>query len=114
MSLDVNSQKQEQWRARLRRFQASGMSVTQFCRAERVSVPAFYQWRKRLAASREKKDSPTFVPVRVAQIAVVEIHLANGARISVPPGDAASLRVAIETAGRLGSGTLEEANSCST
>ena len=112
MSRDVNSGKEEQWLCRLRRFQASGMSVTRFCRVERVSVPAFYHWRKRLVVSLEKNDSPLFVPVRLTQTAAVEIHLANGARICVPPGHAESLRLAIETAGRLDSGTTAEAEAC--
>jgi len=113
MSRDVNSRKEDQWLARLRRFQASDVSVTQFCRAERVSVAAYYHWRKRLTAVPENRHSPTFVPVRVPQIAGVEIHLSNGARICVPPGDAESLRLAIETAGRLGNGALQEVDSCS-
>ena len=111
----VNSSKEELWRSRLRRFQTSGMSVTRFCRVERVSVPSFYQWRKRLALQPGKKGTPLFVPVHVtpsAAVAAVEIRLPNGTRICVPPGHAESLRVAIETAGRVASGTSEEADAC--
>lgn len=108
----VNSSKEELWRSRMRRFQTGGMSVTQFCRVEGVSMPSFYQWRKRLAALPRKNDMPVFVPVRVTQTAVVEIHLPNGARVWVPPGDAASLRLAIETVGRLDGDTAGEVEAC--
>ena len=107
-----NSRKAELWRSRMRRFQTSGMSVTQFCRVEGVSMPSFYQWRKRLAALPRKNDMPVFVPVRVTQSAAVEIHFPNGARLCVPPGDAAALRLAIETVGRLDSDAAGEVESC--
>ena len=109
----VKSGKEELWRSRLQRFRASGMSVTQFCRQEQVSVPSFYQWRKRLAALPPRASSPTFVPVRLTQAAAVEIHLPNGTRVCVPPRNADALRVAIETAGVLSVGGREtEANAC--
>jgi len=37
-----------QWRARLDRFAKGRHTVAAFCTAERVSVPAYYYWRKRL------------------------------------------------------------------
>ena len=97
----VNSNREELWQSRLRRFQSSGLSVTRFCQVERVSMPSFYQWRKRLGISTVKSQSPTFVPVRLTPATTVEIYLPNGARVCVPSGQADSLRVAIETAGRL-------------
>jgi len=106
------SSTEQLWRMRLRRFQSSGMSVTRFCEREGVSVPSFYQWRKRLAVAPATSDVPTFVPVRLTPSAVVEIHLPNGARICVPLGDAEILRVAIETAGRLTNGGEVEVEVC--
>ena len=108
----VNSSKEVLWRSRLRRFRSSGMSVTRFCQVERISAPSFYQWRKRLGTSTVKQAAPTFVPVRLTQAAAVEIHLPNGARVCVPPGQTDSLQVAIETAGRLGGGPDTEADAC--
>ena len=109
----VKSDKEELWRSRLQRFRASGMSVTHFCQQEQVSVPSFYQWRKRVAALPPRASLPTFVPVRLTQAAAVEIHLPNGARVCVPPGNADALRVAIEAAGELGDGGRQtEANAC--
>jgi transposase-like protein len=112
MDHEVKSSNEAVWRSRLRRFKSSGMSVTQFCRDEGVSVPSFYQWRKRLAREPGGKDAPLFVPVHVTQSAAVEIRLPNGTRISVPPGHVESLRVAIETAGRVASGAAEEVHAC--
>ena len=109
----VNSGKEELWRSRFQRFQASGLSVTRFCRVEGVSMPSFYQWRKRLRMSTVKRFSPTFVPVRLTQAAGVEIHLPNGARVCVPPGDVQSLRLAIETAGGLSGDKDAEDEACS-
>jgi len=108
----VKSSKQEVWRSRLRRYLSSGMSVTRFCRDEGVSVPSFYHWRKRLALEPERKGSPLFVPVHVTPAAAVEIRLPNGTHICVPPGQVESLRVAIDTAGRVVSGAAEEIHAC--
>lgn len=111
----VSSSKEELWRSRLQRFQASGLSVTRFCEREQISMPSFYHWRKRLAtpAAADSSLATTFVPVRLTQVAAVEIHLPNGIRICVPPGDANSLRVAIETAGRCHADQDMEADACS-
>ena len=105
------SSKEELWRSRLNRFQSSGLSVTRFCQGEKVSVPSFYQWRKRLGMSTVNTPLPTFVPVRLTQSLVVEIHLPNGARVCVPPEHVDSLRVAIETAGHLAD-EKQEADAC--
>lgn len=39
------------WRERLRRFERSIETVADFCRRERVSVAAFYQWQRKLRAN---------------------------------------------------------------
>ena len=39
------------WRERIQRWRSSGLSIRQFCRRDGVGEPAFYSWRKRLAAS---------------------------------------------------------------
>jgi len=48
MSRGSNPMKVEQWSDRLDRFENSGQTVTQFCLAEGVSQPSFYQWKKKL------------------------------------------------------------------
>jgi hypothetical protein len=39
----------QRWAERLDRFRSADQTVAQFCAAEGVSVPAFYQWKRRLA-----------------------------------------------------------------
>jgi hypothetical protein len=39
-----------EWRERLRRFERSGKSVAEFCKAESVSAWSLYDWRRRLGA----------------------------------------------------------------
>ena len=115
MFRQVSSTKEALWRSRLRRFRSSGISVTRFCLSEKISAPSFYQWRKRLALEPEEKGVPLFLPVHVTQTqtAAVEVHLPNGTRVCVPPGDTQALRVAIETAGRMNTVTSgEEADAC--
>ena len=109
--------KEKLWRERLRRFDASRWTVAEFCRREGVSAPSFYQWRKRMAARAEGAVGGTnrpqaFIPVRLTQAVAVEIHLPNGTRVCLPPGDGEVLRVAIEAAGRLGSVNRREAALC--
>src|SRR6266478_7502922 len=54
---------QEQfWRAMLRRWHSSGLSVRAFCEEHGLAVPTFYAWRRTLA---ERKAAVGFVPVRV-------------------------------------------------
>ena len=52
MSGSVEWTKEELWRRRLERFEDSDLTVVEFCRVEGVSVPSFYQWRRRLASPR--------------------------------------------------------------
>jgi hypothetical protein len=40
--------RQAQWQARFARWRRSGQTVREFCADERVSVPSFYYWRRRL------------------------------------------------------------------
>ena len=59
------------WRERLDRWQRSGLTITEFCRRERVSPPSFFSWRKRLAAESDStplgrsRNGPRFIPVEV-------------------------------------------------
>ena len=59
------------WRERLNRWERSGLTITEFCRRERVSLPSFFSWRKRLAAESASTpqgrlgSGPRFIPVEV-------------------------------------------------
>lgn len=72
------------------RFVTSSLTVAEFCAAEGVSVPAFYQWKRVLAAGDTPPSpatAPTFLPLRVAPASTaVELVLPSGAVLRFPPG----------------------------
>lgn len=45
----ANQVKAQEWRKRLRRFDASDVTVAQFCSRERVTMSAFWYWRRKCA-----------------------------------------------------------------
>ena len=53
----ANTQVVEVWKARLQRFYAGSVTVTESCATEGFSVPSFYQWQRRI-----KSLEPSFVP----------------------------------------------------
>jgi hypothetical protein len=53
----VDEAKRRLWRERLARFARSGKTVAAFCSAERVSVPTFYQWKRKLASESVRRGS---------------------------------------------------------
>jgi hypothetical protein len=58
MSRGSSRIKVQQWAERLERFARSGLTVAQFCQDESVSVPSFYQWKKKLADQASQPSSP--------------------------------------------------------
>ena len=48
-----------EWRSILSRYQASGMSVTAFCRQESISTVSFYRWGRKLREGIESSDRIT-------------------------------------------------------
>jgi hypothetical protein len=100
------------WSERLKRFAQGNWTVAEFCRRERVSVPSFYEWRRRLAQApappqrgevASPQARPAFVPVTIVPQAqaAVELHLPNGVRVCLPAGDVQALAAAIAAAGQL-------------
>jgi hypothetical protein len=79
------------WRMVLARWRRSSLSVRAFCRAEGVSEPSFYWWRRKLDQADHKK--PAFLPVHVVTEEAkepatrgIEIILTNGRCLRVGPG----------------------------
>lgn len=76
------------WREIVARQSASGMTVAQFCRAESISAPSFYAWRRQLGgaeapaeASCGAPDAGSFLPVTVdlrGRSAPLRIFLPHG------------------------------------
>ena len=88
------------WSERLRRYANSGLTVAAFCERERVSVPSFYYWRRKLLGpggttggshgrmpkvvrAPQKRD---FVPIAIRNTAAVKMRLPNGAQLWLPAG----------------------------
>jgi hypothetical protein len=91
MSRESRPVKVQQWVERLERFAQSGQTVAQFCQDETVSVPSFYQWKKKLAdqasqsSSRAKSSPSAFRAVDLIppSQSATTIRLANGIEIGL-------------------------------
>lgn len=101
MARRFDLEKQRQWKQRIERQRASGLTVVRFCTEEGVSVKAFYYWTKRLGertrpphitpvvkAPEKKRRSAqpvaTRVPGAVTNAAVVRFRLSAAVEVSVP------------------------------
>jgi transposase len=90
------------WRMVIGRWRRSGRSVRAFCRAEGINEPKFYWWRRRLELAEQPK--PSFLPVHVVANDAdqptarnIEVVLANGRSLRVPPGfDPHTLKALVE------------------
>jgi transposase-like protein len=123
MEWSTSGARRRVWSEHLRRFSQSGLTVAAFCQREGVSVPSFYQWRRKLGEERgsrtrraQKKahQSPAFVPVEITHSVRrrrIEIRLPNGVQVWLPAGDAAMLTAGIAAAGRL-TATGRETEAC--
>lgn len=98
------------WQERLERFERSGLSAPVFCAGQRLSLPSFYAWRRRLRqppAERAARpavapaDAARLVPIRVLPAATpVELALPGGAVLRLAPGcDLDFVRALIDTLG---------------
>lgn len=102
MAREASLERQRQWRDRLGRFSRSTLSVSEFCRRERVSVAAFYQWRKKLAAAagEDQLAAPppqaTFLPVQLTAARGLQVTFPNGVTLTLPVEDHALIRLSIE------------------
>src|SRR4051812_2193466 len=108
MARHPNSAKERLWLERIRRWQPSQLSVSEYCRRRGFSEPSFYAWRRVLLQRGLLADglkpqaeptptNPAFVKITVkADVPVtpaIEVVLAAGRIVRVPAGfDAAMLR----------------------
>jgi transposase-like protein len=91
------------WRRRLKRQQASGLSIRDYCGAHNLHESAFYFWRREIAArdrasaaaksatAASSPTTPSFVPVTLLEAPVhtdtsIDIRLASGHRLRVRAG----------------------------
>jgi hypothetical protein len=88
------------WRERIRRQEASGLSIEQFCARENLSRSKFHAWKRRFRLADADDQCPTlparsaFLPVTVrvlpggpAEPPPVEAELPNGVRLRIPTTD---------------------------
>jgi transposase len=88
------------WRDRIRRQEASGMTIEQFCAQEGVARSKFQAWKRRFRLADAADQCPalparsTFLPVTVRllphgpeQLLPIEAALPNGVCLRIPTGD---------------------------
>ena len=101
MPRGMHVRKRSEWLDRLRRFSRSNLSVSEFCRREQVSVPSYYQWRRKLADATSEVDAggepATFIPVQVTSSAELQVTFPNGARVTLPADNRRHVQVLIES-----------------
>jgi transposase-like protein len=88
-------QRERFWRDAMAAWQASGLSVRQYCRRHGLAEPSFYHWRHELQQRDARPTAaapPAFVPVTVVPAAAVEVRCPTGHVVTLPAADAATLR----------------------
>ena len=88
------------WRERIRRQEASGLTIEQFCSQEGIARSKFHAWKRRfrladVADQRPALPSPSsFLPVTVRLLQhgpteppPIEADLPNGVRLRIPTAD---------------------------
>jgi hypothetical protein len=84
-------EREQYWRDLIAQQQRSRQSIAAFCRAQGISQPSFFSWRKRLRLHRGQPASP-FVPIQIdlpgslAHPAPIEILLSSGTCVRVRSG----------------------------
>ena len=83
------------WQMAIETWQASGMSVSKFCKAEGLSESSFYNWRKKLATTdapgpdkQKKLNGSAFIEVAMPKDnpAALELVLSSGNTLRISSG----------------------------
>ena len=94
---ETDGDQEQFWRMAIETWQASGLSVRQFCKQEGLPEPAFYSWRKKLIGGNTElpnQDTSPFIEVAIphSNSAPVELLLLSGNTLRIPAGvDSATL-----------------------
>jgi hypothetical protein len=97
MSKDSNTETDQRqfWQMAIEAWQASGLSVRQFCRQEGLSEPSFYGWRKQLTHPAVPEPDPgthcppsPFIQVSLPSLSGhgLELLLSSGHTLRIPSG----------------------------
>jgi transposase-like protein len=74
------------WIERFARFRHAGQTIAQFCAAEGISAPSFYQWRRRLEAERGGGGPAVEPPPRVVPLCLTPAQSPASVELSLPSG----------------------------
>ena len=75
---------QTKWKVLLRKQEKSGQSVAQFCMAQRIKVPTFQYWRKKLGVPGEEVRAG-FIQLHAGRIGKgIVIRCQNGLELELP------------------------------
>ena len=84
-------QREQFWRETIKHQTASGLSVREFCRRERLTETSFFSWRRTIRqrdAEQEPSDGPAFVPAVVTSTSSAEtsilLELTSGNTLKLP------------------------------
>lgn len=107
---EIDGDQEQFWRMAIETWQASGLSVRQFCTDEGLSEPSFYSWRKKLTGGsvQDDKDKPepsAFIEVSMprSNSASVELLLISGNTLRIPAGvDTATLSTVLSVVRSVG------------
>lgn len=100
----LDTRKRAEWQERLARFQASGLTVAQFCRNEKIGTHTFYYWDKRLGGrSRARAAGKSHGVARDRhEVAPPMVHFMWGSKvqISIPADCVDVIRCVLDHASR--------------
>jgi hypothetical protein len=105
MARHFDEVKLDLWRARLAKFDASYLTVAEFCRGERVSLASYYYWSRRIRESgssavalarRPAKMPIDKLPQQEVASGAIEVWLRDGVRVLVPSGCTDALRLVMQ------------------
>jgi hypothetical protein len=91
MGKSLNSDKLITWRRRLAKLDASGLSVTAFCRQEDITPARFYYWSRRLREAEDVvavgKNAAQANRQSVEIIQSVEVVIGEQVKVRLPSND---------------------------
>lgn len=93
MAIRFDGVKCDDWRARLARFDSSGLTIAEFCRREHVSPARFYYWARRIrqrdnsaGEAINRSDACSVTSRAEATDEYVEVVVGDSIRVRMPAG----------------------------
>jgi len=98
MAKGFNGAKRDAWLRRLAKFDASGLTVVEFCRREQVSQAGFYYWSKRIPehdrstiGGLQRSEAGTGAAPNEEGSDFVEVIVGDAIRVRMPAGEPAAV-----------------------